>query len=169
MAADFDYTFSGKLSPDLKSLAIDFASTIPRLLVPLLDIPLEINIKRFHKNRTAAQNRWIWGLVIPVVQAFQRETTGACNSKDALYAFFRKHIIGDEVRMEIVDGKETIILEGKKFSQCTTVEFNERIDKITAFYAERGCTIPPPVPGSNNLITDFTSTGAVNDSILTDD
>jgi hypothetical protein len=156
MAADFDYTFSGKLSPDLKSLAIDFASTIPRLLVPLLDIPLEINIKRFHKNRTAAQNRWIWGVCIVTIRAWMKERTGSCPSKEAIYAFLRIKVIGDEVIIEEVDGIEIPVVSGKRFSQCTTVEFAERVDKIVLYYAEQGLEIQLPVAGSNNIVTDFT-------------
>jgi hypothetical protein len=152
--SDIDYTFEGKLSDDCKSLVINYATTIMRQLVPIKDIPLEIHITKFHRQRTSAQNRYCWGVLIPTVQAWQKETTGEFNSKDALYAFFRKTIIGDDVVVEEVDGTQQLILKGKRFSQCTTVEFAERVDKIILHYAEKGLEIP--VPTVDNLLTDFT-------------
>lgn len=153
--AEIDMTFTGQLSEDCKSIKIDHADSILRLLSPIKDIILEINIKKFYRQRTAAQNRYCHGVMIPTVQAWQKETTGTCSSHDALYAFFRVHIIGDEPVIEEVEGIEVIIMTGKRFSECTTVEFVERVDKIIAYYEPKGCIIPLPVPKSNNLISDF--------------
>jgi hypothetical protein len=153
--ADLDITVSGKLSEDCKSILIDNVQSILRILYVHKDTPLEINLKKFHRERTSAQNRYCWGVMIPCVRAWQLETTGECSSKDALYAFFRIKIIGDEPTVENVDGVDVIILGGKRFSQCTTVEFAERVDKIIVYYAERGLTIPLPVAGTNNTLSDF--------------
>jgi len=152
---ELDMTFTGKFSEDCKSIVIDYADSIVRLLYPHKDTQLEIQIKKFYKNRTSAQNRYCHGVMIPTVQAWQKETTGEHSSHDGLYAFFRTHIIGDEVIMEEIDGVDTMVLTGKRFSQCNTVEFAERVDKIIYYYAEKGCVILPPDPKSNNLITDF--------------
>jgi hypothetical protein len=153
--AELDITITGKLSEDCKSILIDNVESILRILYIHKDTPLEVNLKKFHRIRTAAQNRYCWGLMIPTVRAWQLETTGECNSKEALYAFFRVHIIGDEMVIEEVDGKDVPLVKGKRFSQCTTVEFAERVDKIILYYAEKGLEIPLPVLGSNNLTTDF--------------
>jgi len=156
MPTDYEYTFSGKLTEDCKSLVIDFATTVIRILYPIKDDELEITIKKFRRNRTSAQNRYIHGVVVPTVQAWMKENEGTYPAHDALYAHFRTNIIGDEVVMEEIDGNPTFYLSGKRFSQCNTVEFAERVDKIILHYAERGLEIPLPVPGSNNITTDFT-------------
>lgn len=153
--SDIDYTFTGKLSPDCKSLEIDSASSIARILYPIRDIRLEIHITNFRRQRTLAQNRYCWGVMIPVVQAWQKVNTGECDDKDTIYVYFRKKIIGDKVVVKEVMGEEVIIMEGKKFSQCTTKEFAERVDKIIAYFAPSGCVIPPPTTDSNNYVTDF--------------
>jgi hypothetical protein len=154
--ADIDYTFEGKLSDDCKSLVINYATTIMRQLVPIKDIPLEIHITKFHRQRTAAQNRYIWGYLIVTVRAWMKECTGSCPSKEALYAFFRVHIVGDEATVETIDGQDIIVLGGKRFSQKTTVEFAEDVDKIILYYAEQGLELQSPDPKSNNMLTDFT-------------
>jgi hypothetical protein len=153
--AEIDMTFTGMLSEDCRSIVIDNAQGILRVLYTAKGIPLEINIKKFHKLRTAAQNRYIWGLVIPTIRTWQIETTGECNSKDGLYAFLRISIVGQEVIIEEISGVDCPIIKGKRFSEMTTVEFNEAIDKIILHYAELGLTIPLPVPGSNNTLSDF--------------
>lgn len=152
---ELEMTFSGKFSEDCKSIVIDYADSILRLLYPHKDTQLEITIKKFHKDRTAAQNRYCWGVMIPTVRAWQKETTGECNSKEAIYAFFRVNIIGDEPVIETVDGVDVITLTGKRFSHCTTVEFAERVDKVIFYYAEKGLEIMLPDPKSNCLTTDF--------------
>src|SRR5665647_450766 len=153
--AELDITIIGKLSEDCKSIVIENAPAISRILYTVKDVLLEINVKKFHRDRTAAQNRYLWGLVIPTIRAWQIETTGECNSKDGLYAFLRISIVGQEVVIEEVAGIDCPVIRGKHFSAMTTVEFNEAIDKIIAHYAELGLTIPLPVPGSNNTLSDF--------------
>jgi hypothetical protein len=153
--AELDLTITGKLSEDCRSILIDNAQGILRVLYTAKDVPLEINITKFHRQRTAAQNRYIWGLVIPTVRQWQIETSGECNSKDGLYAFFRISIVGQEVVIDTVEGKDCPVIKGKHFSAMTTVEFNEAIDKIILHYAELGLEIPLPVPGSNNTLSDF--------------
>lgn len=156
MSAEFDYTFTGKLSPDCKSLEIDFASSIARQLYPIKDVQLQINITKFHRNRTIAQNNYIWGVVIPTVRAWMREMNGECPSKEGLYAFLRIGVVGQEVVIETIDGVDTPIVSGKRFSEMTTVEFAEAIDKIVLHYANKGLEIQLPQPKTNNYITDFT-------------
>lgn len=163
MMSEIDYTFTGKLSPDCKSLEIDFASSIARLLYPIKDLQLEINIKQFHRNRTIAQNNYMWGVVIPTIRAWMKERTGLCPSKEAMYAFLRIKVVGHEVVIEEVNGMEIPVVSGKRFSQMTTVEFAEAVDKIILYYAEQGLDIPVPQPKSNNYITDFTKLNDLKD------
>ena len=153
--AELDITMTGKLSEDCRTLEIDQVDSIIRILRTHKDTPLEINIKKFHRLRTAAQNRYIWGLVIPEIRKWQIETTGECNTKEGLYAFLRISVVGQEVVIEEVHGVDTPIIKGKRFSEMTTVEFAEAIDKVILHYAEKGLEIPPPVPKTGNFITDF--------------
>jgi hypothetical protein len=156
MASDYEYTFSGKLTDDCKQLTIDFASTVIRLLQPIKDDELEITIKKFRRNRTSAQNRYIHGVVVPTVRAWMKDNDGECPSHEGMYAFLRIKVVGHEVVIEDVAGVEIPVVSGKRFSQMNTKEFGEAIDKIILHYAEQGLEIPLPDPKSNNLTTDFT-------------
>jgi hypothetical protein len=152
---ELDITVTGRLAEDCRSILIDNAQSILRVLYTAKDVPLEINITKFHRKRTAAQNRYIWGLIIPTIRRWQIETTGECNSKDGLYAFLRISIVGQEVIIDTVEGKDCPVIKGKHFSGMTTVEFNEAVDKIILHYGEKGLEIPLPIPGSNNTLSDF--------------
>lgn len=155
MARDIEYTFTGKLSEDCRSLEIDFADKIRRLLIPLKDDMLEITIKIFRRNRTIAQNSWLWGICIPTVRAWMKEINGECPSAEAMYAFFRISIVGHNVTIESINGIDTPVVSGKRFSQMNTVEFSESVEKIVQYYADLGLEIPLPVPKTNNYITDY--------------
>lgn len=84
-----------------------------------------------------------------------KERTGSCPSHEAMYAFLRLKVIGEEVVIEEIDGIEVPVIKGKRFSQCTTKEFSERVEKIVAYYAEQGLEIPLPQPKSNNYLNEI--------------
>ena len=155
--SDYEYTFTGKLSDDCLTLKIDHGQNIARILYPFKEDKLEITIKKFYHQRSIAQNSWIWGVCIPTVRGWMRERTGSAPSAEALSTDFRIKIIGEEPIIEEVDGVDVIVLKGKRFSQCTTIEFSERVEKIVAYYAERGLEIPLPQPKTNNYISDYSN------------
>lgn len=148
-----EYTVTGKLSEDLNSIKIDRAYDMRRLLFPLKEAELEITITKFYRKRTLAQNRLIWGVFIPTIQAWMKETIGSFPSKEGLYAFLRINVVGHELVIETINGIDTPVVTGKHFSQMTTVEFAESIDKIYVYYQELGLDLP--LPKGNNTITDF--------------
>jgi len=150
-----EYMVSGQLSPDGRSLEIANADRVARLWKHLIGVDLEILINKKKKKRSLAQNRWIWGVCVPTVIQFLLDTTGLLHSKEAIYAFLRTGVVGDEARVETIDGQDVIYLSGKRFSQMNTKEFSEAVEKIVLYYAERDVEMPLPIPKSNNLITDF--------------
>ena len=142
MDPKIDYELTGKLSPDLR-LEIDFVESIARVLEPIVGIPLDIHITKHYKRRTSKQNRWVHGAVESVRKQL-KDLNGECPSHDGLYAFFRRVILGQQIRMEIIDGREIFILEGKHFSEMNTVEFGEAMEKVIKYYAEMGIQVPIP-------------------------
>jgi len=155
MTSNQEYTVSGTLSPDGRSLEITNAPRAVRLWKHLIGVDLEITFKKFYRKRSLAQNRWIWGVCVPAVIQYLLETTGVLHSKEAVYSFLRLNVIGNEAWVETIEGQDVIYITGKRFSQMTTKEFSEAVEKIVAYYAERGTEIPLPLPKTNNLITDY--------------
>lgn len=155
MSKKDEITVLARFSPDLSSLVIANANKLGRVFRPLMDDDLEITIKKFYRQRSAAQNRWMWGVCIPSVIGFFKETQGESPSKDAIYAWLRTHVLGQELVLEEVQGVEVPIMKSKKFSQMTTVEFSDAVDVIVQYFDELDHEIPLPKEGTNNLITDY--------------
>lgn len=150
-----EFTVVGELSPDGQSLVIANSVRAKRLWQHLGGVQLEVVFKKFYRKRSLAQNRWIWGICVPDVMQFLKETTGMVHSKEAIYTFLRTRVIGNELWVETIDDQDVIYLSGKRFSQMNTVEFSEAVEKIVAYYAERGLIIRLPKPKTNNLVTDY--------------
>lgn len=150
-----EYTVVGTLSPDGQSLVIANSVRAKRLWKALQGEQLEIVFKKFFRKRSLAQNRWIWGICVPDVMRFLLETTGVEHSKEAVYSFLRTRVIGNEMWVETIDDQDVIFLSGKRFSQMNTKEFSDAVEKIVAYYAERGLEIRLPKPKTNNFITDY--------------
>ena len=149
-----EFTVKGKLSPDCQSLEIENAYRISRMFRHLQDIDLEIVFKKFYKKRSNAQNRWIWGPCVSMTLIpWYKENEGVTYTKEGIYAFLRTHVVGQEVVIEHIGGVDVAVIHGKRFSQMTTVEFSDAVEKIVLYYAERGLEIP--LPKDDNLITDF--------------
>jgi hypothetical protein len=150
---DFNYTVTGKFSDDLQSIIIDSGGLLVRLFQIIKETPLEITLRPFYKKRTDAQNRYIWGVAVVEVMAFLKETTGEIHTKDAVYAYLRTKVLGQQPVLETIQGEEVIVIKGKHFSQMSTVEFSEAVDKIVAYFEPLGCIIH--LPKGNNTLTDF--------------
>lgn len=151
---DFEYVFTGKFSDNLQNLVIDSGGLLLRAFYPIKDNELEIRIRPYYKRRTDAQNRYIWGVVIPTIRAWIKESTGEIPATaEALYVFLRVHVCEQQPAIEVILGEEVVVIKGKHFSQMSTVEFADAIDKIIAYYDARDCIIP--LPKGNNTLNDF--------------
>lgn len=144
----------GQLSPDCHSLVIDNGSRIARMFKHLADVPLEITFKKFYRKRTLAQNRWIWGICVPAVMQWLWEDEGIRYSKEAVYAYLRIKVLKQEVQIISIMGFDVPVIEGKRFSAMTTIEFSDSVEVIVLHYAEQGREVPLPKPKTNNLLTD---------------
>lgn len=159
MAVDSEYSFNGMIGSkeQLEDGEIVFRfkhwRLVNRVLMPWLGKELEVLIKIFRHNRSNSQNKYMWGVIIPTIQAWQLQTSGKYDIKDGVYAWLRTSIIGDEIKTEMIMGREVIYMTGKRFSKMNTKEFSESVEKIIDHFAEKGCHIP--LPKGNNNITDF--------------
>lgn len=154
MSINREFNLTGTLTGEF-TLQLDFSESegMRRILMPLIDKKLEITFKELEYKRSDAQNRYYWGVVIPTIRAFLRETEGVPYTKNQVH-FFNLYNV-QEVKPEIVTicGKDTIVMEAKKSSEMTTKEFKEFVECLQAYWGERECYIPDPV--KFNFITDF--------------
>ena len=152
---DQEYTFTGQLSPDFLSLVIDNGQRLTRILKNFEGDVLEITIKKHYRQRSIAQNNWIWGVCIPTIRAWMKENEGEAPDKEFIYAMLRQKYAGSALESRTIDGEEYFYLTGKRFSQMTTVEFSDIVEIIVLAYAEKGLEILLPIAKTNNLTTDF--------------
>jgi len=151
-----EITLLGKMDEDFRVLFQD-VRLFTRLLQPFqeTDKPLEITISIHRRQRSLAQNRWMWGVCVPTVLGWLKDTQGEKYTKDEVYYYINAKAVGRTPVIKEIAGEEVIILEGKRFSQMTTLEFSEAVDKIVAYFDERGLTIHLPKEGTNNLLSDY--------------
>ena len=130
-----------------------------RILKPYKDTdkPLEITIAIHRRQRSLAQNKWMWGVCVPTVMGWLKDTQGEKYAKDEIYYYINSKAVGRGTVIKEIAGEEVVVLEGKRFSQMTTIEFSEAVDKIVLYFAERGLEIPLPKDGTNNLLNDYLS------------
>lgn len=148
-----EFTVVGELNEECSALLIHNFKPLSRMIRPLKEKTLEISFKVLRLQRSAAQNRYIWGVVVPTVRAWMKETNGEAPEKDAVYVWMRKSLLGHSVEVKEILGEEIIIMTGRRFSQMNTKEFGEAIDTIVQKMAEMGCIVP--LPRENNFLSDF--------------
>ena len=104
-------------------------------------------------KRSDAQNRYMWGVVVPTVRAFLLETEGVKYSPDEVYLWLRVKLLGQSPVIKVVSGIEVVMMEGKRFSEMNTKEFADATDTILKAMAEIGCVIPEP--NQHNFLHEF--------------
>jgi hypothetical protein len=156
-----EYTIVGNLSDNPKELSdgemyikISHWRVFRRILREWLfdNKELEIDIRVLRYKRSLAQNRWMWGVCVPTVRAFVKETSGEVKSKDAIYYWLNTAIVGRDVVIENVMGIEVPVVKGKKFSEMNTKEFSDAVEKIVRHFDALGCHISLPI--NNNTLND---------------
>lgn len=126
-----------------------------RLIWDWVDKEIETDIRVLRYKRSLSQNRLLWGIIVPTVRAFIKETTGEKKSKDEVYIYLNTCVLGNTPEISYILGQEVITMTGKRFSQMNTLEFTNAVEKIVQHFALIGCVIPMPKDGTNNLLDDF--------------
>ena len=115
----------------------------------------EVTVKVYRPRRSAAQNRYWWGILIPFVRAFFRQYDGLYITKDEAHSYVKTAILGQKLEVKDVGGVEIVSFKEKSTSKMNTEEFSESVAAVQAFFAERGEVLPDPQ--QNNFISDFIS------------
>lgn len=112
---------------------------------------LKVEIDEYRKHRSDKQNRYLHGVIIPVIIAFEKNRgadwlKNKTNKQaiDICKAYIYKNILGYGINFQIVHSVEVFTMEGKYFSQMKTDEFYHAAEAVRDFYNEIGCNIPKP-------------------------
>lgn len=118
----------------------------------LLGKKLLIELEVFEPRRSDAQNRYYWGVCIPTIRKFLKDSEGVSYTSDELHCFNMVNVVGKKPEIKQVFGMETVVMTSKTTSQMNVKEFEEFREMLQAYWAEKGCVIPDP--NQHNLTTD---------------
>jgi len=111
-------------------LMVDFHANFERWLMTLEGQRVTIEVKKFRKNRTDAQNRFWWGVVIDIL------------SKHTGYEPEEMH---DAIKIKFMPVERAGLIAGKSTARLTTIEFMELIERVQRWAAQDlQCYIPDP-------------------------
>jgi hypothetical protein len=148
-----EFNVVGELTEDGQFIKIAHYKPLKRIFKALIGQPLDVSFKQLKYQRSAAQNRALWGVAYVTIAAWYKETNGEAISKDAIHAHTLQRILDYEVEVKEVYGTEIIVVKGKSTSALNTKEFTDLYKKIQKYWAEKGCDIPDP--RGNNFLSDF--------------
>jgi hypothetical protein len=160
------YEDIGVLTEDGSALQLSSPGLWRRFCSHLIGKDLKITFTPYRKIRTQAQNRYIHGVVVPVVQQWKKDTEGKDYTHDTIYTWLRCEIVGDTIEIDEVIGingdiVQVPVLKGKRFSKMTTKEFADAVNLIVDTLGTMGCFIP--LPRENNLLRDFIDSNTLDD------
>lgn len=154
---DREFDLEGVLSEDMESIHLTGATAFKRLFSALVGQNLRVRFVVFRKKRSDAQNRYIHGVMVPVVRDWIRETTGEKKTHDEVYLWLRTGILGQTPVISEVMGTQVITMSGKRFSAMNTKEFAEAIEFIADELAAKDCYVP--MPKENNFLHEHITKG----------
>lgn len=105
------------------------------------DKPVRVTIEDYRKNRSLAQNAYLWGVVYPSISRHIEEQTGKINSCDDLHEWFRDEYLPP--RVVEVNGKPKVIRPST--ADLKVGEFAEYLDRIIRYCSiSLGLIVPAP-------------------------
>ena len=102
--------------------------------------PWKVIVQEYVKDRTAEQNAYYWGVVLPAIQAFIVEHRGENYSCDDIHEWYRDEFLPHK---EIaIKGKIKVVRPST--ARLTVKEFSEYLERVIHHAAENRIVIPAP-------------------------
>ena len=144
---------SGRLNEDLNLLILDDAPLLYRASRSFADKELEICVKELTQLRTDKQNRYWWGVLIPCIVSFHKETQGETITQQEVHNYILINIAGYRIETKEVFGQTIVSIIGKTTSQMSKEEWSDLKTSVQDHFREKGLDIPDPK--NNNLLNDY--------------
>ena len=105
----------------------------------------KITFGLYKGKHSAEQQGYYWGVVIPTIQAFIRESRGDDYSCDDIHEWYRDQFLPK--RVVTIKGIEKVVRPST--SKLSVAEYSEYLELVIHHCAENGIYIPPPVHGED--------------------
>lgn len=144
-------SLKGKVTPDCSGVTFINPQIIARDLFGKGGHDVDVTLIFGKVQRSLAQNRYLWGVVYPLIQRELLETTGERFTPEELHAYNLQKIQGVKIDFKTIQGQEVMVIQDKKSSEMNTEEFSHMVDNLIKYCSETwGIVIPPP-RGDNSL------------------
>lgn len=111
------------------------------------DIVIEISSKK--KNRSSEQNRYYWGIVVPIFQQGFFENYNEWQSKEEIHEFIKQHFNYKEI---VNNNSGEVLRLGSTTTDLSTTDFEILMDKCR-FFADDFFNIKIPLPNEQSKLT----------------
>ena len=162
MAKDVDLVLPAVVNED-GTLTPEKHKQFKRVLKRMVneDNEVEIAIRKIRKDRTAAQNRYYWGVVVLTIMYFFKNSQGEEKSKAEVHginldlAGIKYEFMTLSVPNEkgVFVEKEVIVFNHRSTAAMNTKEFSEYIETLKDHWGAVGCFIPEAT--GKNYQSDF--------------
>jgi len=115
-----------------------------KVLAKFIGKEICLTIEPLVKKRSVRQNRYYWGVVVNYIKDYVYSTQGEKMSNDEIHYFNITGILGIKPEIKKIHDQEFIVIDYKKTSEMTTIEFNIFVETIVKYWAEKGLVIPEP-------------------------
>lgn len=146
----------GKISKNGDKILLADGEILANVLEPFRDKELELVITEFKRTRSNQQNRYYWGIVIPTIIAWHKETQGKTPTPEQIHLFNLTKIAGHKIIQTNILGEDVFTLEKASSSKMKVGEFESFLLDISDYFGELGCEIPEP--NGDSLINDYLKT-----------
>jgi len=135
-----------EFSTIIKFGTIAIPSELKDKLEALNDSKVVVSIKKYRHNRSKAQNRYYWGVVVKTIQAYSKDILGEEYTKEEIHLYLVHNILERIPEVNVVMGDHILTYKDVETSKMSTEEFGEYIMKIQKHFAEKDIDIPDPDP-----------------------
>lgn len=149
----FKYTVTGQLSDCGKYFMFDTPAVVQKVMHKLQGKLLEAFIREVGYNRTDAQNRYYWGVVVSYFVGFYWETQGEKLDPSEVNEYFMRIYNGGKQQEREIFGTKVNAFIFKGTSEMSIKEFSEFIEVIKDHCAQFDLIIPEAT--GNNYVSDF--------------
>lgn len=148
------FYLSGQLSEDSTQLIISHGRALAKVLHAWQGKELSIVLSKMTRKRTDRQNRYLHGVIVPIVQNLIYQRDGIRVSVSKAKAFIYTNVLEREIEEVEILGRKVIEVREQRFSTMSTVQFSEAVKTVQKYFAEHfGVDIPDPK--ENNTADEF--------------
>lgn len=132
----------GEMLEDLTGVQFHAPALVAQLLRKYACREVYVDVWIVEEQRSDEQRTFLFGVLYEMIREHHLNTTGQLISHEHLHLWMCDKVWGLEVRMVKIDGREYYDIDEPDPDSWSKEVYSNRIEQITAFWAEKGMDIP---------------------------